>query len=162
MKRSALFIVFAMGLSSVVVISTPAMAKTKIAGKIGSVVADGDLSVQVKSLSCGLKTIGTGFFQETAVGQFCVVSFIMKAAKKKPISYFASNQKGITKAGYEVEPKSILDDVYKSSVDLNPGMAMVIKIAFDVGKTDPLKIIEFHDSMFSGGVQVALTGTAKK
>ncbi|HEY3293494.1 MAG TPA: DUF4352 domain-containing protein [Candidatus Nanopelagicaceae bacterium] len=139
-----------------------ANAAPKISGVIGSVVADGDMAVQVKALKCGVKTIGSGFEQETALGQFCIVTFALSAAKKKPVNYFSDSQKGLTKAGFTVAPKSMLSDEFPMTLDLNPGNAVLIKIAYDVGKKDPLKAIEFHDSMFSGGVVVDLTKTLSK
>jgi hypothetical protein len=68
----------------------------------------------------------------------------------------------VTKFGAEVESKSLLDDQYQSMVDLNPGISFITKNAFDVAKNDPLIGIEFHNSMFSGGVIVDLTKTLKK
>jgi hypothetical protein len=142
--------------------SPAANAQPKVAGVIGSTVSDGDMSFKVQSLKCGIRTVGTGFLEEKALGQFCVVTLTIKAAKKKAVSYFSSSQKGLTKSGAEVESKSLMDDQYQSMVDLNPGISLSTKIAFDVAKNDPLTKILFHDSMFSGGVLVDLTKTLKK
>jgi hypothetical protein len=139
-----------------------ANAKSTITATIGSTISDGEMSFKVVSFKCGISTIGTGLFSEKALGQFCVVTFTMKAAKKNAVNYFYSNQKGITKSGSKVEAKSALLDDFKSMVDLNPGISITTKIAFDVAKNDPLAQIEFHDSMFSGGVLVSLVSQKKK
>lgn len=146
-------------LVSVLSISAPisAEAKTKLAGKIGTTVADGDMAVQVRKVQCGLKQVGSGYFVEKALGQFCVITFAMTPSKKKPVSYFSSSQKAITKAGFEAESKTILSDEYKAMLTINPGTSVLLKVAFDVGVKDPIVIGEFHDSMFSGGVQIDLT-----
>lgn len=138
-------------------VTPSAEAKNKPSGKIGATVADGDMSVQIRKVQCGLKQVGSGYFVEKALGQFCVVTFAMTPSKKKPVSYFSSSQKAITKAGYEAESKTILSDEYKSMLTVNPGTSVLLKVAFDVGPKDPIVIAEFHDSMFSGGVQVDLT-----
>lgn len=138
-------------------IPATAEAKLKPTGIIGQTVADGEMSVQVQKVQCGLTKIGTGYFVEKALGQFCVVTFAMTPSKKKPVSYFSSAQKAVTKSGFLVESKSILSDEYQSFLDVNPGNSVLLKVAFDVGKKDPIVIAEFHDSIFSGGVQVNLT-----
>jgi hypothetical protein len=140
-----------------VTIPNTSQAKLKPTGIVGQTVADGEMSVQVRKVQCGLKQIGTGYFVEKALGQFCVITFAMTPSKKKPVSYFSSSQKAITKAGFQAESKSILSDEYKSMLDVNPGTSVLLKVAFDVGPKDPIVIAEFHDSMFSGGVQVDLT-----
>lgn len=160
MSRQIILFIVIMGLAPIQI--GTANASPKISGVIGSTVADGDMAVQVKAMKCGVKTIGSGFEQETALGQFCVVTFAISAAKKKPVNYFSDSQKGMTKAGYTVAPKSMLSDEFPMTLDLNPGNAVLVKIAYDVGKKDPLKSIEFHDSMFSGGVVVDLTKTLSK
>ena len=144
-------------------IPATAEAKLKPTGIIGQTVADGEMSVQVRKVQCGLKKVGSGFLAEKALGQFCVVTFAMTPSKKKPVSYFSSAQKAVTKAGFLVESKTILSDEFKPILDVNPGNSVVLKVAFDVGAKDPIVIAEFHDSIFSGGVQVNLTkGSYKK
>ena len=138
-------------------IPVTAEAKLKPTGIIGQTVADGEMAVQVRKVQCGLSKIGSGYFVEKALGQFCVVTFAMSPSKKKPVSYFSSAQKAVTKAGFQVESKSILSDEFKSFLDVNPGNSVLLKIAFDVGAKDPIVIAEFHDSIFSSGVQVDLT-----
>jgi hypothetical protein len=78
------------------------------------------------------------------------------------VSYFSSSQKAITKAGFQVESKTILSDEFKALLNINPGLSVILKVAFDVGPKDPIVIAEFHDSMFSGGVQVDLTKGSHK
>jgi hypothetical protein len=148
-----------------VVSSIPATAEAKLkpTGIIGQTVADGGMSVQVRKVQCGLTKIGSGYFVEKALGQFCVITFAMTPSKKKPVSYFSSAQKAVTKAGFEVESKSIMSDEFQPFLDVNPGNSVLLKIAFDVGAKDPIVIAEFHDSIFSGGVQIDLTkGSYKK
>ena len=154
--RTRVFAIFITAALAVTIPST-SQAKLKPTGIVGQTVADGGMSVQVRNVQCGLKQIGTGYFVEKALGQFCVITFAMSPSKKKPVSYFSSSQKAITKAGFQAESKSILSDDYKSMLDVNPGTSVLLKVAFDVGPKDPIVVAEFHDSMFSGGVQVDLT-----
>jgi hypothetical protein len=153
-KRSAAVLIVALFCT---IIPTASQAKLKPSGVIGQTVADGDMSVQVRKVQCGLTQVGSGYAAEKAMGQFCVITFAMTPAKKKPVNYFSSSQKAVTKAGYQVESKTILSDEYKAMLTINPGLSVILKVAFDVGPKDPIVVAEFHDSMFSGGVQVDLT-----
>lgn len=159
--RRIVISVIALASFSVIPIAS-SQASPKVGGSIGSKVADGDMAIQVKSVKCGLKTIGSGFTKSTAMGQFCVVTFSLSAAKKKPVNFFSSSQIGITKLGYEVEATTSLDDKYPMMLDVNPGNMAVTSVVYDIGKKDSLKYIEIHDSMFSGGILIDLTKTVAK
>ena len=98
------------------------------------------MAVQVRKVQCGLAQIGSGYFVEKAIGQFCVITFALTPSKKKPVSYFSSSQKAITKAGFQVESTSILSDEFKALLNINPGLTVMLKVAFDVGP----KVEEFY------------------
>lgn len=141
---------------------TNSQGTSKVAGFIGSKVTDGNMAIQVKSVDCGAKSIGSGVARSTARGQFCIVTFSAGAAKKKRVNYFSSSQKGITKLGYEVDAMPMSDEKYPMMLGINPGNTAELSVVFDVGKKDSLQYIEFHDLMFSNGIRIDLTKSVVK
>ena len=66
----------------------------------------------------------------------------------------------ITLAGIRpVEFGGHVDDTTDTMGDINPGNSIQVKVAFDVPPCTPTEgvVLEMHDSMLSGGVQVQLS-----
>lgn len=124
----------------------------------GSEVRDGKFAFVVTQVEPPVKTVGGDYLSKTAQGEFVLVHIDVTNTSDQPQSYFGSNQKLIDAQGREftndTEAEIYLnDDVY---TDINPGNKFSVILAFDVPLgTDPTAL-EFHDSMFSGGVRVAV------
>jgi hypothetical protein len=129
----------------------------------GSAVRDGKFEFQVTNTTVA-KTVsdptGNPYMTATAQGEFIVVTLSVRNVGDQPANYFGQNQKLIDTAGRQYGISSDAEMYMNSSNnmmgDINPGNGMQVKVAFDVPfGTMPAKL-ELHDSMFSGGVTVAL------
>ncbi|WP_433207363.1 DUF4352 domain-containing protein [Nocardia sp. CA-107356] len=78
----------------------------------------------------------------------------------KPQSYFGSNQKLFDIQGRQFTNDTVaelnVNDANVIGTDINPGNKIEVVIVFDVAADAEPAEIEFHDSMFSGGVRAAL------
>ncbi|MGW0004660.1 DUF4352 domain-containing protein [Nocardia grenadensis] len=129
----------------------------------GSEVRDGKFAFVVTQVDPPTKTVGGEYLSKAAQGEFVLVHLDVTNTSDQPQSYFGSNQKLIDAQGREfandTEAEIYLnDDVY---TDINPGNKFSVTFAFDVPVGTRPATLEFHDSMFSGGVRVAggLIGT---
>lgn len=143
---------------------TPSVPKTKEVAPAGSAVRDGKFEFAVVDVSTA-KTVGAPdgnpYMQETAQGTFLVVTLNVTNIGDEPQSFFVTNQKLIDSQGRQYEPSSKAD-LYMNEdalgTDINPGNSIKVKAAFDVAPGIVASALELHDSMFSGGVSVALPG----
>jgi hypothetical protein len=144
----------------------PAPAPTKAAPvvdktpKFGTKVRDGKFEFVVTGMKCGISKVGDQYFNTKAQGQFCRVSMTITNIGDEPQTMFADNQVTFDSKQREFSADSeasIYDG--KSEVlfeEINPGNTVKGRVYFDVPKNAKLVKIELHDSMFSGGVDVAL------
>lgn len=131
------------------------------APRVGSTVRDGKFAFTVRSVRCGIATVGTNpYLTKKAQGQFCAVALTVANIGKEPQSMFADNQYAFDskqrKFSADTEA-SIYDD--SSQVlweEVNPGNSVKGTVYFDVPKGTKLATLELHDSMFSGGAKVAV------
>jgi Domain of unknown function (DUF4352) len=97
---------------------------------------------------------------ETAQGVSAIVTLSVTNIGDQPQNYFGSNQKPIDSAGREYEVSSAADMYMNTDVDvmgqINPGNSIQMKLPFDVPPDSRFTMLELHDSMFSGGVKLAL------
>jgi hypothetical protein len=124
----------------------------------GSTVRDGKFEFQIVSIARGPKAgdLSNQFMTETAQGEFIVLTVRVTNIGNEPQSYFGSNQKLIDTAGREYAPNSSVDLWLNGYIgDINPGNSVQVVVAFDVPPGTPSKALELHDSMFSGGAQLA-------
>lgn len=98
-----------------------------------------------------------------AKGQFCTADFNVKNFSDKPVSWASSEQKLIDSEGRKQEP-DITAMAYLNASDstdtfgnINPGVSIDAKIAWDVAKDATFSSIEVHDSLFSNGARISLT-----
>ncbi|WP_280398076.1 DUF4352 domain-containing protein [Nocardia carnea] len=124
----------------------------------GTEVRDGKFAFVVTEVELAVKTVGGDYLSKTAQGEFVLVHIDVTNTSDQPQSYFGSNQKLIDAQGREfandTEAEIYLnDDVY---TDINPGNKFSVILAFDVPVGTIPAALEFHDSAFSGGVQVAV------
>ena len=138
----------------------PAAKPAPAGPKIGSKVRDGKFEFVVTGVKCGIKTVGNEYFNTKAQGEFCRVSMKISNIGDKAQSMFADNQLAFDAKKRQFSASSeasIYDD--KSQVlfeEINPGNTVNGRVYFDVPKGAKLVKMELHDSMFSGGVEVAL------
>ncbi|WP_063814573.1 DUF4352 domain-containing protein [Nocardia fusca] len=124
----------------------------------GSEVRDGKFAFTVTRIEAPAKSVGGEFLSKSAQGEFVLVHIDVTNTSDRPQSYCGGNQKLIDTQGREftndTEAEIYLnDDVY---TDINPGNKFSVILAFDVPVGTTPAALEFHDSMFSGGVRVAV------
>ncbi|MBF6157659.1 DUF4352 domain-containing protein [Nocardia cyriacigeorgica] len=124
----------------------------------GSEVRDGKFAFVVTQVEPPTKSVGGEFLSKSAQGEFILVHIDVTNTSDQPQSYFGSNQKLIDTQGREftndTEAEIYLNDDVATSI--NPGNKFSVTLAFDVPVGTVPAALEFHDSMFSGGVQVAV------
>lgn len=133
--------------------STPPAPKTTAMAPAGSAVRDGKFEFQVLGVERGATSIDDAFGPEIAKGEFFTVKIRVTNIGDDSRSFSATNQKLIID-GNEYEATSFMDNGWME--DINPGLGIDTQATFDIPKGAVPTAIEFHDSMFSGGVVVAL------
>ena len=127
----------------------------------GDPAKDGKFQFTVTKMSCGRTSVGSSFLNQKAQGQFCLVTVKVKNIGDKAQMFAGSNQKAYDAKGTEFSNDSGAE-IYANSEaqtflqEINPGNAVTGKLVFDVSKSTKLVRLELHDSIFSGGVEVAL------
>ncbi|PFX04637.1 hypothetical protein CJ469_00045 [Nocardia farcinica] len=124
----------------------------------GSEVRDGKFAFVVTRVDPPVQSVGRNLLGKTAQGEYVLVHIDVTNISDRSQSYFGSNQKLIDAQGREftndTEAEIYLnDDVY---TEINPGNRFSVILAFDVPVGTEAAALEFHDSMFSGGVRVAM------
>ncbi|WP_232839745.1 MULTISPECIES: DUF4352 domain-containing protein [Nocardia] len=126
---------------------------------IGSAVRDGKFEFQVTSVEAPVSTLGSGYREATAMGEFIVIRLDVTNTGNEPRSYIDSNQKLFDAQGREFANDSSAVRAVNSEdwkPDLNPGFKIQVALVFDVPIGTVPTSLELHDSMFSGGTKVAL------
>lgn len=122
---------------------------------------DGKFEFTVTRVKCGATKVGSDLLGQKAQGQYCLITLRVKNIGKEAQSFADSAQKAYDakKVEYSVDSAA---GIYANSdnqvlfQDINPGNAVSGTLVFDVPKGTRLTSLELHDSVFSGGVQVAL------
>jgi hypothetical protein len=133
----------------------------KAAG-IGSKVRDGSFEFTVRSVKCGIKSVGdpSGFVTQKAQGQFCRVAVKVQNIGTSAQSMFSGNQYAFDSGGRKFTSSTEAALYDQSSqllfTDVNPGNNVEGNIYFDVPKGASLDHLELHDSAFSDGVSVSV------
>ncbi|MET8252149.1 DUF4352 domain-containing protein [Micromonospora sp. NPDC005197] len=135
-----------------------APAKT---AKVGEAARDGKFEFTVKSSKCGVAKIGTDLIGAKAQGQFCLVTLNVKNIGKEAQMFDGSSQKAYAADGTEYSADTGAAIYANKNAetflnDINPGNQVNGVVVFDIPKNVKLAKLELHDSMFSGGVDVAL------
>jgi hypothetical protein len=103
---------------------------------------------------------GNLYLTETAQGVFVIVTLSVTNIGNEPQNYFGQNQKLIDTAGREYEVSTAAHMYLNSDVgimgQIDPGNSIQVKLPFDVPPDSRFTMLELHDSMFSGGVKLAL------
>ena len=142
--------------------SAPApKATTKALPAVGTAVRDGKFEFTVVSVKSGVATVGPSGFGETAQGQFVLVDVKVSNVGNQSQSLYDGNQYVYDTSGRKYTANSMagIEVNGNSSVFLqgiNPGNSVEGTLVYDVPKGVTPVSIEFHDSMFSGGVKASL------
>lgn len=141
--------------------TTKAAPPAKPAGPgIGDKARDGKFSFVVRSVRCGIKSVGDSYLGKKAQGQFCRLALSITNIGDEPQSMFADNQYAFDSKGRRFTADSeaaVYDDSSRLLFeDINPGNTLKGNVYFDIPVGAKLTKVELHDSMFSGGVDVAL------
>jgi Domain of unknown function (DUF4352) len=128
--------------SAAAVKATPAPA--------GSSVRDGKFEFRVLGVERS-KSVGA----TTAQGEFVVVTLSIENTGDDARSFYGGNQKLVDTSGrqYAANTVATFDE---TSGDINPGLSIQTRVAFDVAPGTTVRELICHDSMFSGGAHLAV------
>ncbi|OZC50745.1 hypothetical protein CH267_22050 [Rhodococcus sp. 06-621-2] len=141
--------------------ATSAPTPEQSAPGIGQEVRDGKFGFVVTGVETGVTTLGDNpYLQKDALGQFVLVNVTVTNVSDRSQTYFGSNQKLIDTQGREFENDTMaainLEAETAIGGDINPGLSRDITIVFDIPVDAVPATLEVHDSMFSGGAEIAL------
>lgn len=125
---------------------------------VGSPASDGKFQFVVTSVDRS-STAGNPdnqFEQKTAKGEFINVHLTVKNTGTQAQMYSASNQKLII-GGKQFDAASIIG-IPGDGDNINPGLGIDTVVSFDVPPGSMPEAVVLHDSMFSGGTKVNLSG----
>jgi hypothetical protein len=128
---------------------------------IGQSAVDGAFSFTVKTVECGIESVGNDTFGEEAQGQFCLISLSIENIGDEAQTMFADNQKLFDTEGREFSADTGSMIYLENGADawlseINPGNTLEGQILFDIPKDATLDYITLSESLFSGGVEVSL------
>jgi hypothetical protein len=140
--------------------STSSGGSGDVGVSVGSPASDGKFQFVVTSVDRS-STAGNPtnqFEQVTAKGEFINVHLTVKNTGDKAQSYFANNQKLII-GGKQFDAASILG-LPGDGDNINPGLGIDTVVSFDVPPGSMPEAVVLHDSAFSGGTKVNLSGAS--
>lgn len=129
--------------------------------KVGEPARDGKFEFTVKSTKCGVSKVGNNLLGATAQGQFCLITINVKNIGKEAQLFDGGNQKAYAADGaeYSADGQAAIYANKNAETflnEINPGNQVTGVVVFDIPKKVKLTKLELHDSLFSGGVTVAL------
>jgi Domain of unknown function (DUF4352) len=128
------------------------------AAGLGDPVRDGQFEFVVRAVDCGARSVGEGFGERTALGQFCLVRFRVQNTGTEGRTFGGGQQYLFDRDGNRHDPDlaATLGNGGDWSTHLNPGQRLAGTLVYDVpGAAVPARV-ELHDAPFSGGASVAL------
>ncbi|WP_330232900.1 DUF4352 domain-containing protein [Nocardia sp. NBC_00508] len=126
---------------------------------VGSAVRDGKFEFVVTAVDPPVRTVGDNqFLSTTAQGEYLLIHVDVSNIGNEARGYFGSNQTLIDDQGrkFTNDTRAEINVNERLSADINPGNKISVTIVFDVPPGTVPAALELHDSMFSGGVKVAL------
>lgn len=127
---------------------------------VGQPALDGDFQFVVNGVDCSQTSIGTEYLNTQAQGQFCMVDLTISNIGSEAQSFLGDNATLFNAEGQkfsaDTEAAFYLENSSSLYEEINPGNTLNSKVVFDVPAGMVPASIELHDSMFSGGVTVAL------
>ena len=121
--------------------------------------SDGMFKFVVTEVETGLSTIGEGFTEEEAQGQFVVIHLSVTNVGDKAQTVYDGAQVLIDDQGrqHETSCAAIWLDEGLWLDAITPGNSMDGILVYDIPQDAVPTSLELHDSLFSGGVTVSLT-----
>jgi hypothetical protein len=128
---------------------------------IGTPVRDGTFEFTVTLVQSGQKTIGDNpYLSRTAQGMYTIVSLTVRNISDRPHGFSPGDQYVFDarnrKFGNDATAAMNLQADTSLYADVNPGNTITAQVVFDLPADSAADHIVLHDSMFSGGVTVAL------
>ncbi|ORJ57781.1 hypothetical protein B5M45_19410 [Mycobacterium simiae] len=139
-------------------------ASSRAAAPAGSTVRDGKFEFQVLNITQTSQVDdpdGNPYVQPVKPqGVFYVVTMSVRNIGDKPQTYFGQNQKLIDSSGRQYGSHFQADMRFgpnNLTADINPGLSIQVRDAFDVPPGTSASKLELHDSAFSGGATILLS-----
>ena len=123
-------------------------------------VRDGQFEFVVRSVRCGVGSVGKGFGRREPLEQFCLVALEVENSGREGRTFGGGHQYLFDRAGKRHDPN--LDATAQHgglqllSTHLNPGQRLAGTLVYDVPDPIELARVEVHDAPFSGGASVEL------
>ncbi|WP_084519609.1 DUF4352 domain-containing protein [Nocardia mexicana] len=125
----------------------------------GQEVRDGKFGFVITTVQPPVASVGDNeYLKKDAQGEYVLVHVDVTNTVDVPQTYFGENQKLVDSQGrlYTNDTMAELNLNKGVATEINPGNKISVVLAFDVPKGTVPAAVEFHDSMFSGGVRVAI------
>ncbi|MEV0295109.1 DUF4352 domain-containing protein [Nocardia sp. NPDC050710] len=129
------------------------------AAPAGAEVRDGKFGFVVTRVDPPVPTVGDNqFLKKDAQGEYVLVHIDVTNTGDRPQTYFGENQKLVDDQGrlYTNDTAAELNLNKNVISEINPGNKISVTLVFDVPRGTTPSAVEFHDSVFSGGVRVAV------
>lgn len=139
---------------------TEAPVPARKSGGLGVEVRDGKFAFTVKKIKCGVGEVGSNpYLKREPQGGFCLVTLAVTNIGDEPQTLFSSAQYAfIGGRKYSVDDEATIyaadgnDNPWIK--EINPGNGLTGTLVFDIPKGKKIERLEFHDSLFSGGVTI--------
>jgi hypothetical protein len=127
---------------------------------IGTPVRDGKFEFTVTSVEPGVAQVGDEYLSQDAQGQYVLVHLTVANIGTEAQYFDGTSQKAFDAEGRQFSADTAaavyLGDANSFLNQINPGNTVTGTVVFDVPADAALTRLELHDSMFSGGVEVAI------
>jgi hypothetical protein len=127
---------------------------------LGQAVRDGQFEFIVRTVTCGQSTLDNGILlHATAKGQFCVVDLSVRNIGTQARRFADSAQQALGAQGQQYTADTGAGVVANGSGDavwnvVNPGIALDVKVVYDVPVGATVVRLVLHDDPLSRGVTV--------
>lgn len=126
---------------------------------IGAAVRDGKFEFVVQNVERGVTSVGDQFTSQTPQGEYVLVTVNVANIGNEQQLFDTTSQKLLDAQGREYSTDTVAtvtEDPNLGFSQINPGNSLVATLVFDIPTGVSPSEIELHDSLFSGGVAVAL------
>jgi hypothetical protein len=127
---------------------------------LGQAVRDGQFEFIVRTVTCGQSTLDNGILlHASAQGQFCVVELSVRNIGTQPRRFADGAQQALGAQGQQYAADTGAGVVANGNGDavwnvVNPGIAMEVKVVYDVPVGATIVALVLHDDPLSRGVTV--------
>ncbi|MBY6687208.1 DUF4352 domain-containing protein [Rhodococcus sp. BP-149] len=138
-------------------VEAPAAAEQ--APGIGAAVRDGKFEFVVQNVERGVVSVGDQYTSQTPQGEYVLVTVNVANIGNEQQLFDTTSQKLLDGQGREYSTDTlatVTNDPNLGFSQINPGNSLVATLVYDVPAGTAPSEIELHDSLFSGGVTVAV------